>query len=165
MKLHVFEPPVVVERPVASLLEISRVLEETASIVRRHASAGRAGENASGRGELITAALVRSVIAGRRLRRDHFPSISGDPAWSMMLELYAAQLEGRRVSQTLLGTLAGVAETTALRLTKTLLRKGTFTSHDDPDDRRLIMLGLSEETATRMRAYLTAAIAAGPLPA
>lgn len=46
-----------------------------------------------------------------------------------------------------------------------MLRQGTFTSHGDPEDRRLILLGLSDEASARMRAYLTAAIAAGPLAA
>lgn len=81
-----------------------------------------------------------------------------------MLELYAAELEGRRVTQTTLGTLAGVPETTTLRLTRLLLREGAVVRRDHPDNRRVILLGLSEATASRMRAYLTAAIAAGPLP-
>ena len=144
---------------------MSRVLEETAHILARHAAHGLSGEGAACRPDLITASLVRAVIASRRLRRDYFPGITGDPAWSMMIELYAAGLEGRRLGQTMLGTLAGVAETTALRLTRSMLRQGTFTSHDDPEDRCLILLGLSDEASARMRAYLTAAIASGPLAA
>lgn len=116
-------------------------------------------------GELISAPLVRAIIAARRMRRDYFPDIGGDPAWSMMLELYAARLEGRRISQTLLGMLAGVAESTALRLTKTLLRQDVFTNDGDPSDRRLVMLSLSDDATERMRAYLTAVLLAGPYAA
>lgn len=165
MNSPILERARAVEKPITSLIEISRVLEETAHILKRHASSDDPAYVDPGRGDLVSAPLVRAVIAARRMRRDYFPDVAGDPAWSMMLELFAAGLEGRRVSQTTLGTLAGVAETTALRLTRALLRQGTFTSHDDPDDRRLILLGLSDHAAGRMRAYLTAAIAAGPLPA
>lgn len=82
-----------------------------------------------------------------------------------MLELLAARLEGRRISQTTLGVNAGVPETTALRLTKSLLRQGIFTSESDEADRRLNLIGLSDDAADRMRAYLTEAIASGPYPA
>jgi hypothetical protein len=108
---------------------------------------------------------VRAILAVRRMRRDYFPWAAGDPAWSMMLELLAARLEGRRVGQTMLGVNAGVPETTALRLTKSLLRQGIFTSEADPVDRRLILIGLSDDAADRMRAYLIEAIASGPFPA
>ncbi|HEX8191954.1 MAG TPA: hypothetical protein VF552_03560 [Allosphingosinicella sp.] len=158
------EPVERARRPV-SLAEISRVLEETARLIRQHAGPGDDRKPCVPRADLISAPLVRSIIATRRMRRDYFPTIGGDPAWSMMLELFAAGLEGRRVSQTMLGTVAGVAESTALRLTKTLIRGGSFTADRDPDDRRLVMLGLSEDAAARMNAYLTAAIVAGPYTA
>jgi hypothetical protein len=165
MNSQLLEQCVTAEKPIASLLEISRILEETARILKQHASCASIGEDASGRAELVTAPLVRAVIACRRMRRNYFPDISGDPTWGMMLELYAAGLEGRRLGQTLLGTLAGVSETTALRLTRNLLQQGTFTRHDDPEDRRAVLLGLSEGASSHMRAYLIATIAAGPLPA
>ena len=163
MNSQLLERGVVGEKPIASLREIGRVLEETARILKQHASLSSTGESAPGRAELITAPLVRAVIACRRMRRDYFPNIPGDPAWSMMLELYAAGLEGRRIGQTMLGAVAGVSETTALRLTRSLLRQGTFTKQDDPDDRRAILLGLSDEASSHMHAYLLAAIASGPL--
>ncbi len=165
MHSSILERGFAAEKPIASLLEISRILEQTAYILKRHASPEPLGEGGPGRADLVTAPLVRAVIVSRRMRRDYFPNISGDAAWSMMLELFAARLEGRRLSQTMLGTLAGIAETTALRLTRTMLRQGTFTSQDDPEDRRVILLGLSDDAASRMRAYMTAAIASGPIPA
>lgn len=153
------------DRPVASLLEISRIVDEAARLIRQHVPRHAAPlPRRPSSTELITAPLVRAIIALRRMRRDYFPWIPGDPAWSMMLELYAARLEERRISQTTLGVVAGVAETTALRLTKSLVRQGYFTSHNDPDDRRLILLSLSDEAAEKMRAYFMEAIASGPFP-
>jgi len=151
------------DRPVASLLEISRILEEAARLVRQHAAIP--AEPAPRPRELVTARLVRAIIAVGRLRRDYFPQVLGDPVWSMMLELYAARLEQRRISQTTLGVSAGVAETTALRLVKSLVQQGLFTSHNDPADRRLVLVSLSDDAAERMREYLLEAIAAGPFPA
>ena len=154
------------ERPLVSLLELSRVAEDLARLIREHIPPDvPEGARRRPQPELITAPLVRAIAAVRRMRRDYFPWATGDPAWSMMLELLAARLEGRRVSQTVLGVNAGVPETTALRLTKSLLRQGVFTSESDPSDRRLLMIGLSDGAADRMRAYLTEAIASGPFPA
>ena len=163
MEAEIIDGSASADRPAMSLAELSRVLEETARLIRQHASSEgpRGGER---RADLITAPLVRAIIAVRRMRRDYFPCVPGDPAWSMLLELYAARLEGRRMSQTSLGTAAGVAETTALRLTRSLVRQGFLTSRDDPADRRVVLLDLSDETAETIRAYLIAAIASGPFP-
>ncbi|MDQ4086922.1 MAG: hypothetical protein M3177_02740 [Pseudomonadota bacterium] len=151
--------------PAASLIELSRVLEETARILAEHAVAAGEGPRL-GRvppPPVLSAPLVRAIIAVRRMRRGYFPAAAGDPAWSLLLELYAAGLEGRTVSQTRLGADAGVAETTTIRLTRALLDAGHFTRRDDPADRRLVLLALSDEAAERMRAYLTLALESHPL--
>jgi hypothetical protein len=150
------------ERPAVSLLEISRVLEETARLLRQHVPARPTSRPFGRRAELITAPLVRAIISVRRMRRDHFPCAPGVPAWSILLELYAARLEGRKTSQTMLGTAAAVPETTTIRLIKSLVRQGYLVSRHDADDRRLVLLDLSDDAAERIRAYLTAAIVAGP---
>jgi hypothetical protein len=152
------------ERPAVSLLEISRVLEETARLIRQHSPCREPSRPFDSRADLITAPLVRAIIAVRRTRRDHFPCAPGDPAWSILLELYAARLERRKTSQTLLGTAAGVPETTTIRLIKSLVRQGYLVSRHDAEDRRLVLLDLSDDAAERIRAYLTAAIVAGPFP-
>lgn len=158
------------QRPAMGLLELSRVAEELARLLKEHVQPAPPRPQPRPQApepqpELITAPLVRLIIALRRMRRDYFPWIPGEPAWSMMLELLAARLEGRRLSQTNLGANAGVPETTALRVTKALLSEGVFISESDPCDRRLILIALSDDAADRMRAYLTEAIAAGPFPA
>jgi phage-related tail protein len=143
------------DAPVASLVEIGRVLEETARLVRQHAGEADSAPAAAP----VDARLVRRIIGARRLRTEMIGLPAGDGAWAMMLELFAAALEGRRISQTMLGVAAGVPETTALRLTKKLLAEGYFTEAADPDDRRLILLALSDQAFARMRAYVSAAAA------
>ena len=140
-------------QPAASLLEISRVLEETARLVRQHAGA----DDPPAPAPRLTAPKVRAILALRWLRGEYLGFDASDAAWSMLLELYAAHLEGRRLHQTRLGIAAGVPATTALNATRRLLECGLFTRAADPDDRRLILLGLSDNAADRMAAYLAAA--------
>lgn len=135
--------------PIAGLEEIARVLDETARLVREHASAAR-------RGGRPVAAGLRRLRDMRELRRAFFPSIPGDPAWAMLLELYAARLEGRPLSQSELTRRAGVAPSTALRLIRKLVQAGLLGASADPDDRRLLLLALSDPTAERMTAFLAA---------
>ncbi len=137
--------------PPVSLLEISRVLEETARLLRRHAGAPEPPPGLN-----VTAADVRAVIAARWLRRRYLGFEPGEAAWSMVLELYAARLEGLSMSQTRLGIAAGVPQTTALRETRRMLEAGVFRRRADPADKRLLLIDLTDETARRTHAYLAA---------
>ena len=104
-----------------------------------------------------------AILAVRRRRREFFPIAQGDDAWSMLLELYAARLERRRLYQTRLGVMSGVAQTTAFRIVRKFLETGICVSGQDPDDRRLLLVELSDSAAERMRDYLEANGAIGAL--
>ena len=148
--------------PPVSLIEISRVLEETARLLREHAEA----EGESGRKfephSTGTPAGVRAIIAARWLRREFLGADVGEPEWSLMLELYAARLEGRAVHQTGLAVAAGLPQTTALHATRRLLAAGLFESAPDPGDKRRLLIALSDVTAGRIGAYLAAAARIAP---
>ncbi|HEX8511715.1 MAG TPA: hypothetical protein VF688_01270 [Allosphingosinicella sp.] len=120
--------------PPVSLIEISRVLEETARLLRQHAEA----EGEPGRPFALqsteTLAGVRAIIAARWLRREFLGADIGEPEWSLMLELYAARLEARDVHQTGLAVAAGLPQTTALHATRRLIDAGFFESAPDPRD-------------------------------
>jgi DNA-binding MarR family transcriptional regulator len=157
------------------LPELARALDEAARHLRRHARAMRTYplrpeldpvapvlRAAQGGGAAAPTALqVRAIVAVRRLRTTWLPDLSGDHAFSMLLELYAAHLEGRRIAQTRLGGVAGVPHTTAIRIAQALQADGLVTAATDPADKRLTLLGLTEEAVRRMEAYLGAALAAG----
>lgn len=150
--------------PIVSLLEISRVLDETARLLRQHVpSIDVPPHSADAVGPMASAALVRTILALRRRRRDFFPIADGDDAWSMLLELYAARLERRRLYQTKLGVASGVAQTTAFRITRKFLATGLCVSGRDPDDGRLVLIELSDSAAERMRDYLEAGGGIGAL--
>lgn len=106
----------------------------------------------------MTAASVRALIRKRRLRDRFFaPAIFADPAWDMLLDLYAARLEGAQVAVSSLCIAAHVPPTTALRWIAALTEQGLFARVADPADRRRIFIALTEGAAGRMAAYLAAA--------
>ena len=109
----------------------------------------------------VTAATVRTIIAARWLRRDFLGFDAGEPEWSLMLELYAARLEGREVHQTGLSVAAAVPQSTALQATRRLVEAGLFATRPDPPRRPQAPRRLTAPAAERIRAYLTAALEIG----
>ena len=98
----------------------------------------------------------------RRLRNNYFSSeLFADPAWDMLLDLTAAQLEGEKVAVSSLCIAAAVPPTTALRWIKTMCDAKLFERHADPLDGRRIFIGLSAGASTAMLAYLGAVKRAG----
>lgn len=146
----------------ASLLAISRVLEETARMLHDWALAEDPPlRRPADKPMPVTASTVRTIIAARWLRRDFLGVDVGDPEWSLMLELYAARLEGRQVHQTGLSVAAGVPQSTALQVTRRLVESGIFATRPDPRDRRKLLVALTAPAAARIHSYLTAAFEIG----
>jgi len=105
---------------------------------------------------------IRRVIRARRMRDAFFPAgLFEDPAWDMLLDLYAAELEGLRVSVSSLCIAAAVAPTTALRWITRMTDLGLLVRKPDPADRRRAFLAMSGQARTGMRNYLTAVARAG----
>jgi len=119
-----------------------------APIDSRHRDAGPRGFD-SGR-----AKLVRRLIRKRRQRDQFFPSdLFADPAWDMMLDLYAAHYERREISVSSLCIAAAVPATTALRWIKTMVDDGRFERIADPADGRRIIVSLADDTRCRLDEY------------
>ncbi len=105
-------------------------------------------------GPTVSARDVRTVIRQRRLRDELFDSeLFADPAWDMLLDLYAARLDRARVSVSSLCIAAAVPATTALRWIKTLTETGLFERKADQHDARRIFVQLSDEATTGMHRY------------
>lgn len=110
----------------------------------------------------IDAGEVRAMLRLRRLRNNYFSSeLFADPAWDMLLDLTAAQLEGEKVAVSSLCIAAAVPPTTALRWIKTMCDAKLFERHADPLDGRRIFIGLSAGASNAMLAYLGAVKRAG----
>ena len=103
------------------------------------------------------AKAVRRMLRQRRMREQYFPAdLFADPAWDMLLDLYAARLERQPVSVSSLCIAAAVPATTALRWIKTMTDAGLFLREADPLDGRRIFIALSEGAAEAMARYFEA---------
>lgn len=112
----------------------------------------------------LSAATVRTIIRGRRLREQFFPSeLFADPAWDMLLDLMAARLDKQRVAVSSLCIAAAVPPTTALRWIKTLTDHGLFVRTADPQDGRRVFIELSDRAAAQLGAYLRAVQRLSPI--
>jgi hypothetical protein len=105
----------------------------------------------------VDSAMVRRMLRQRRMREQFFPAeMFADPAWDMLLDLYAAQLEGHPVAVSSLCIAAAVPATTALRWIKTMTDSGMFERQADPRDGRRIFIALAPQAAAGMERYFTA---------
>ena len=103
------------------------------------------------------AKAVRRMLRQRRMREQYFPAdLFADPAWDMLLDLYAARLERQPVSVSSLCIAAAVPATTALRWIKTLTDAGLFLREADPLDGRRIFIGLTEGAFDALARYFEA---------
>lgn len=151
--------------------EVARIAETLAKLTRSDDYAPRAGVRDRGSGYRgpetgppveIAATEIRAVIRARRMRAQFFADeLFADPAWDMLLDLFAAQLERRQVSVSSLCIAAAVPPTTALRWIGTLHEAGLFERQADPADRRRAYIGLSPKGLEGMRSYASAVKRAG----
>jgi hypothetical protein len=87
-------------------------------------------------------AEARAVLVGRRRRTTHFNGVRFyDPSWDMILELYVATCERRRIAVSQLCKLSGGSTTTALRHIEHLEALGYIVRQTDPDDGRRLIVG------------------------
>lgn len=97
---------------------------------------------------------VTELYRARRRRSRHLPAeLFGEPAWDMLLDLFAARLDGRLISVTSACYAAGVPPTTALRWLGVLEKAGLVERIDHTSDRRVWWVRLSEPGLQQMCAY------------
>ena len=97
---------------------------------------------------------VREHLRVRRARERFFGSeLFADPAWDILLELYAAELGQQRITVSCLCVAAAVPATTALRWINSLVKKGLLERTNDPMDARRIFVSLSSGAFEAMQDY------------
>jgi len=100
------------------------------------------------------AVLARFEIRVRASRARFFKSsLSSDSAWDILLELFVAEQEGRRVPISSVGLTTGIPATTALRWINVLRQHRLVERVDDPLDGRRSFLSLSEDGLQAMTHY------------
>jgi hypothetical protein len=150
------------EQEVPQLLQLSEEVGRIAGILASLSMQERRGARAAlqdleENGE-VDAGTVRAIIRARRLRDQYFGTeLFADPAWDMLLDLFAARLEEQRVAVSSLCIAAAVPATTALRWIKTLTDLGLLVRAADPQDGRRVYVELSSKAAAGMEAYIRAA--------
>jgi hypothetical protein len=110
-----------------------------------------------GRGDVVNlyGLSPANLILGQRRERDKYftPCIFGEPAWDMLLYLYSAWIDKRRVNISKLTEAAHVPGTTALRWISILESKGYVARMGDPADRRSVHVALTEKGQLSMSGY------------
>ena len=99
----------------------------------------------------VTARSVLSLLKARRIREACFDeSLFADPAWDILLELYAAHLDDKRISISGVCVANPVPSTTALRWMDKLESGGWIIREDDPSDGRRAWVHLSNKATAAM---------------
>lgn len=111
--------------------------------------------DAIARRERMALTLAREFYAGRRRRARYLSAdLFGEPTWDILLDLYVAAREGRRVPTTSACIGAHVPPTTALRWLRILEMRGLVEREDDGRDGRRTFVRLTERGSTVMEAFL-----------
>lgn len=98
--------------------------------------------------------LAAEEYAERDRRRKFFDAdLFAEPAWDILLDLYAAQLSGRKISVTSCCIASQVPPTTALRWIDQMRNSGLIVREQDPGDQRRFWLTLSESACKAMQDY------------
>ncbi len=103
--------------------------------------------------------LARQTYDDRRRRTKIFSSgdLFGEPAWDILLDLFIATKERRRVSVTSACIGSAVPSTTALRWITILERNGFLAREADPGDARRVYVKLSARGYSAMLEYFASA--------
>lgn len=103
---------------------------------------------------------ARAQLHVRRTREAVFgKGLFSEPAWDMLLELFVARIEGRRVTVKSACVASGVPQTTALRHLALLVSRGLIERRRHPADSRSTHVALTEEGFGTMIDYVTRASA------
>src|SRR3546814_4807658 len=97
------------------------------------------------------------MLRQRRMREQYFPAeMFADPAWDMLLDLYAARLDRQPVAVSSLCIAAAVPATTALRWINTMTDAGIFLRAADPTDGLRIFIALADGAFAGRESYFAA---------
>lgn len=103
---------------------------------------------------VLPSRLVRAVQAGRRRRVALFEAeMFSDPAWDILLELYALHLEQQRASVSSLYVASSVPGSTAVRWIAKLEKDGLIARSEDALDARRSWIKLTPDGVERMRRF------------
>lgn len=142
------------DRPTAIIADVLAELEEI--VVRYRAGGTRRSAGGTDRTPLDKA---QSIYRARQARGSFFGAngdVFADPAWDILLDLFAARELGRRVSISSACIAANVPPTTALRWLGTLEERDLIERKADEQDRRRSYVQLTDQTYAALRDWMSA---------
>ena len=102
------------------------------------------------------AAMAERLYLERRRRDDYFPAgLFGEPVWDLMLALFIAREEGRRLNIAEAYDAAGVKPAAGRRLLARMEGSGLVTRSGGQQDLRRRYVSLTPNASDRMSDYLT----------
>jgi hypothetical protein len=111
-----------------------------------------AGKSSS---DYLALAVAKRSLQSLRSRRRRFPNIElGDANWEMMLDLFIATEEGRRISMTSLTMAVQVSNSTALRCIRRMVQDGQMHRTTDVADGRRSFVSLDPAVHAAIRAEM-----------
>lgn len=123
-------------------------------LARRDSVMGRSSDLSFTESSAIAEIAVRRVIVARLRRKQLFGAdLFSDPAWDILLTLYASALGDRRIAVTNLSNVVTVPETTGLRWLEKLETRGLIVRESDRLDARRVWVRLSEHGLQTMHRY------------
>jgi hypothetical protein len=98
---------------------------------------------------------LKSEYKNRSMRRAFFSDdyMFGEPGWDILIDLCAAEIDGKRISITSSCLASGVAITTALRWIQVLQKDGYLERVPDEGDKRRSWLRISESGFRSVASY------------
>lgn len=145
------------------LLAMARELEIGQPVISDPFNGTRIGDGASpqrgatSQDHPIWVELARQAYDDRRRRNKIFraDALFGEPAWDILLDLFIAAKERRRVSVTSACIGSAVPSTTALRWIAILEKQGLLMREADPGDARRVYVKLSARGYAAMLEYFS----------
>lgn len=100
------------------------------------------------------ATRIHRILKLRASRKTIFnDALFADPAWDMLLDIYASHLEGRLEAVSSICIASGVPSTTAIRWIKLLEQQGWIRRCPDPSDGRRCFLALTGKAEAAMERF------------
>ncbi|MHA6717877.1 hypothetical protein ACX40Y_00360 [Sphingomonas sp. RS6] len=149
----------VIEQELAEITALVRMLSDRAHIAVRRLELTDEREELATRSDMELARLARRYLRARRRREVLFcRELFADPAWDMLIDLFAAEVEGQRVSVTSVCAASAVPPTTALRWLSRLEEEQLVFRMSDPNDQRRTFVYLNPSAFSKIRNWLDASL-------
>jgi hypothetical protein len=149
-------------RTVSILAKAGRDLQVAVATVQRAAEAEELRALLRSSSPEFAATQIRALIATRRLWHNAFELGDSDPAWALLMELFATRLEGETATVDVLGWATDLEQATAARWIGRLESQGLVARGTQGEDKRRLLVTLTDEGEDKLRAYLAAALRLSP---